>query len=109
MVAILLLNTRVFWCIWKHVNAIADQEAAVGAESSTSRKSAVTVVIITAVFLVGWLPILVKLSSPNDVGAVPMVFVILNSAINPVIYGFRLSEVRRYVARLFANCGPNAN
>ncbi|XP_019619215.1 PREDICTED: lysophosphatidic acid receptor 1-A-like [Branchiostoma belcheri] len=85
-------------------------EAAVGAESSTSRKSAVTVVIITAVFLVGWLPMLVKLSWPDDdVGAVPVVFVILNSAINPIIYGFRLSEVRRYVARLFANCGPNAN
>ncbi|XP_066305466.1 G-protein coupled receptor 6-like [Branchiostoma lanceolatum] len=104
MAAIVLLNMGVFLCLWKHVNAIADQEAAVGAESSTSRKSAVTIVIITVVFLVGWLPILIKMAFPTNVSNVPLIFVILNSAINPVIYGFRLSEVRRSVVLLFANC-----
>ncbi|XP_035685709.1 G-protein coupled receptor 6-like [Branchiostoma floridae] len=109
MAGIVLLNASVFWCLWKHVNAIADQEAAVGAESSTSRRSAITVGIVTVAFLVGWLPLLIKMSFPSDVSDVHMVFMILNSAMNPVIYGFRLSEVRRSVARLFLNCSGNDN
>ncbi|XP_066302114.1 G-protein coupled receptor 12-like [Branchiostoma lanceolatum] len=109
MAAIILLNTGVFWCLWKHVNAIADQEAAVGAESSTSRRSAITIVIITVVFLVGWLPMLTTMSFPAVVSNVSVVFVILNSASNPVIYGFRLSEVRRSIVWLFVNGSGNAN
>ncbi|XP_078600520.1 G-protein coupled receptor 6-like [Branchiostoma floridae x Branchiostoma japonicum] len=108
MAGIILLNTGVFWCLWKHMNAIADQQAAVGAESSTSSRSAITIVIITVMFLVGWLPFLVKLAFATGVNNV-QIFIILNSAINPVIYGLRLSEVRRSVVRLFANCSGNGN
>ncbi|XP_035690050.1 G-protein coupled receptor 6-like [Branchiostoma floridae] len=106
MAAIIFFNLSVFWCLWKHVNAIAAQEAAVGAPPSVSRKSAVTVVIITVVFLVGWLPFSIKMTmfTQDRVSLANMfVFIILNSAINPVIYGFRLREVRRGVARLFRN------
>ncbi|XP_078600521.1 G-protein coupled receptor 6-like [Branchiostoma floridae x Branchiostoma japonicum] len=109
MVGIILLNTGVFWCLWKHMNAIADQQAAVGAESSTRRRSAITIVIITAMFLMGWLPAIIKMAFPTEVSNIYAVFIILNSAINPVIYGFRLSEVRRSVVRLFANCSGNGN
>ncbi|XP_066269794.1 melanocortin receptor 5-like [Branchiostoma lanceolatum] len=104
MVAIFLFNLGIFWCLWKHVSAIAAQEAAVGAQPSVNRKSAITIVIITIVFLVGWMPFFVKLAElSTDMVSVyrRMVFIILNSAINPVIYGFRLKEVRRGVARLF--------
>ncbi|XP_066297958.1 melanocortin receptor 5-like isoform X3 [Branchiostoma lanceolatum] len=106
MAAILLLNLGIFWCLWKHVNAIAAQEAAVGAPPSVNRKSAITIVIITIVFLVGWMPFFIKLAqhSTDMVSLYSMMFfIILNSAINPVIYGFRLKEVRRRVARLFVN------
>ncbi|XP_078589535.1 G-protein coupled receptor 6-like [Branchiostoma floridae x Branchiostoma japonicum] len=106
MAAIVVFNLSVFWCLWKHVNAIAAQEAAVGAPPSVSRKSAVTVVIITVVFLVGWMPFAIKMAmfTQDSASLARMfVFVILNSAINPVIYGFRLQEVRRGVARLFRN------
>ncbi|XP_078590041.1 G-protein coupled receptor 6-like [Branchiostoma floridae x Branchiostoma japonicum] len=106
MAAIVVFNLSVFWCLWKHVNAIATQEAAVGAPPSVSRKSAVTIVIITVVFLVGWLPFSIKMAmfTQDRVSLANIfVFIILNSAINPVIYGFRLQEVRRGVARLFCN------
>ncbi|XP_035698308.1 G-protein coupled receptor 6-like isoform X1 [Branchiostoma floridae] len=106
MSAIFLLNLGIFWCLWKHMNAIAAQEAAVGAPPSVSRKSAITIVIITVVFLVGWMPFFVEISqmSTDMVGVYKtMIFISLNSAINPVIYGFRLKEVRRGVARLFVN------
>ncbi|XP_066279124.1 lysophosphatidic acid receptor 3-like [Branchiostoma lanceolatum] len=103
MAAIILLNSGVFWCLWKLLNAIADQEAAVGAEPSTSRRSAITIVIITIVFLLGWLPTLIRMAS-STVVSMPIIYIVLNSAINPVIYGFRLLEVRRSVARLFV-CG----
>ncbi|XP_078574140.1 melanocortin receptor 5-like isoform X5 [Branchiostoma floridae x Branchiostoma japonicum] len=106
MAAIFLLNLGIFWCLWKHMKAIAAQEAAVGAQPSVNRKSAITIVIITVVFLVGWMPIFVELArlSTNLLTVYGMmVFIILNSAINPIIYGFRLKEVRRYVARLFVN------
>ncbi|XP_035690291.1 lysophosphatidic acid receptor 1-A-like [Branchiostoma floridae] len=39
----------------------------------------------------------------DSVSMAVFVFIILNSAINPVIYGFRLQEGRRGVARLFRN------
>ncbi|XP_035669712.1 G-protein coupled receptor 3-like [Branchiostoma floridae] len=106
MATIFLFNLGIFWCLWKHVNAIAAQEAAVGAQPSVSRKSAITIVIITVVFLVGWMPFFVKLAQlSTDMVSVQytMVLIIVNSAINPVIYGFRLKEVRRGVARLFVN------
>ncbi|XP_035697561.1 G-protein coupled receptor 12-like [Branchiostoma floridae] len=112
MAAIILLNMGVLWCLWKHVNAIAAQEAAVGAEPSTSRKSAITVVLITVVFLVGWMPLFSRMAVlTKDVVSLheTKVFVILNSAINPVIYGFRLKEVRRGVVRLFRNANPAVN
>ncbi|XP_019628053.1 PREDICTED: G-protein coupled receptor 12-like [Branchiostoma belcheri] len=112
MAAIILLNMGVLWCLWKQVNAIAAQEAAVGAEPSTSRKSAFTVVLITVVFLVGWLPLFSRMAMlTTDVGSLheTKVFVVLNSAINPVVYGFRLREVRRGVRRLFRCGGGNAN
>ncbi|KAI8492769.1 S23-interacting protein [Branchiostoma belcheri] len=111
MAAIILLNAGVFWCVWKHMNAIAAQEAALGSQPSINRKSAITVIIITVVFLVGWLPFFVSMAllTEDDVSHAPMmVFIILNSAINPVIYGFRLSEVRRGVVRLFVNTSGNA-
>ncbi|XP_066297397.1 melanocortin receptor 5-like [Branchiostoma lanceolatum] len=109
--AIVLLNTGVFWCLWKHVNAIAAQEATVGAPPSINRKSAITIVLITIVFLVGWLPLLFKMAlfTHDHISVAKMlVFVIMNSAINPVIYAFRLQEVRRGVTRLFVNSNGNA-
>ncbi|KAI8492772.1 S23-interacting protein [Branchiostoma belcheri] len=111
MTAIFLLNAGVFWCLWKHMNAIAAQEAAVGSPPSFDRKSALTVVIITVVFLVGWLPFTVRMAlliKDDRLLAPLMVFIILNSAANPVVYGFRLAEVRRGVARLFVNSSGNA-
>ncbi|XP_066282996.1 G-protein coupled receptor 6-like [Branchiostoma lanceolatum] len=112
MAAIVYFNLSIFWCLWKHMNAIAAQEAAVGAPPSVNRKSAITIVIITIVFLVGWLPFAVKMAmlTQDNVSLSQMfVFIILNSAINPVIYGFRLQEVRRGVARLFGNSHGNGN
>eukprot|EP00058_Branchiostoma_floridae_P022099 XP_002607589.1 hypothetical protein BRAFLDRAFT_71467 [Branchiostoma floridae] len=109
--AIVFLNMGIFWCLWKHVNAIAAQEAAVGAPPSINRKSAITIVLITIVFLVGWLPLLMRMAllTPDRGSLVNMaVFMILNSAINPVIYAFRLQEVRRGVTRLFRNGNGNA-
>ncbi|XP_019621128.1 PREDICTED: melanocortin receptor 4-like [Branchiostoma belcheri] len=106
MAAIFLFNLLIFWCLWKHVNAIAAQEAAVGAQPSVNRKSAITIVIITIVFLVGWMPFFVKVAEMStDMVSVfkMMIFIILNSAINPVIYGFRLKEIRRGVARLLGS------
>ncbi|XP_078663006.1 G-protein coupled receptor 6-like [Branchiostoma floridae x Branchiostoma belcheri] len=111
MAAIILLNAGVFWCVWKHMNAIAAQEAALGSPSSINRKSAITVIIITVVFLVGWLPFSVSMAllTEDDVSHTQMMaFIILNSALNPVIYGFRLAEVRRGVVRLFVNSSGNA-
>ncbi|XP_078667349.1 melanocortin receptor 5-like [Branchiostoma floridae x Branchiostoma belcheri] len=112
MAAIILLNMGVLWCLWKHVNAISAQEAAVGAQPSIKRKSGITLVIITIVFLVGWLPIFIRMAMFTDDYSVlyrMMVFIVMNSAINPVVYGFRLKEVRRGVVRLFANSFGNAN
>ncbi|XP_035696650.1 lysophosphatidic acid receptor 1-like [Branchiostoma floridae] len=112
MAAIILLNMCVLWCLWKHVNAIAAQEAAVGAEPSTSRKSAITVVLITVMFLVGWMPFAVRLSlfTQSDTKLTTMLIcVLVNSSANPVIYGFRLREVRRGVVRLFRNANPAEN
>ncbi|XP_078616724.1 melanocortin receptor 5-like [Branchiostoma floridae x Branchiostoma japonicum] len=112
MAAIILLNMGVLWCLWKHVNAIAAQEAAVGAEPSTSRKSAITVVLITVVFMVGWMPFVVRLSlfTQSDTKLTTMLIcVLVNSSANPVIYGFRLREVRRGVVRLFRNANPAEN
>ncbi|XP_078577044.1 G-protein coupled receptor 6-like [Branchiostoma floridae x Branchiostoma japonicum] len=106
MVSIILLNTRVFWCLWMHMNAIAAQEAAVGSQSSINRKSAITVILITIVFLLGWLPFSVRMAlliKDDDELAKLLVFIVLNSSINPIIYGFRLAEVRRNVARLFVS------
>ncbi|XP_078667468.1 G-protein coupled receptor 6-like [Branchiostoma floridae x Branchiostoma belcheri] len=106
MAAIIVLNMGVLWCLWKHVNAISAQEAAVGARPSINKKSAFTVVIITIVFMVGWLPIFTRMAMlTKDYVSVykVMVFIVLNSAVNPVVYGFRLREVRRSVARLFVN------
>ncbi|KAI8509900.1 G-protein coupled receptor 6 [Branchiostoma belcheri] len=106
MAAIFLFNLGIFWCLWKHVNAIAAQEAAVGAQPSVNRKSAITIVIITVVFLVGWMPFFVQVAQMStDMASVysMIFFITLNSAVNPVIYGFRLKEVRRGVARLFVN------
>ncbi|XP_078576846.1 melanocortin receptor 5-like [Branchiostoma floridae x Branchiostoma japonicum] len=105
MAAIILLNMGVLWCLWKQMNAITAQEAAVGAQSSVNRKSGITLVIITILFLVGWMPIFINMALfTNDFTSlyIMMVFIVLNSAINPVVYGFRLREVRRGVARLFA-------
>ncbi|XP_066296975.1 G-protein coupled receptor 6-like [Branchiostoma lanceolatum] len=104
--AIILLNVAILRCLWKHVNAIAAQEAAVGAQPSTSRKSAVTIVLITAMFLVGWLPFVVRMAlfTASDTKLTTMLIcVLVNSSTNPVIYGFRLEEVRRGVLRLFRN------
>ncbi|XP_078656972.1 melanocortin receptor 5-like [Branchiostoma floridae x Branchiostoma belcheri] len=112
MAAIVLFNVEILRCLWKHVNAIAAQEATVGAQSSTSRRSAFTVVLITAVFLVGWMPIFVRMAMfTQDVALLhhTQVFVILNSAINPMIYAFRLREVRRGVVRLFVNSSGGGN
>eukprot|EP00058_Branchiostoma_floridae_P012400 XP_002597888.1 hypothetical protein BRAFLDRAFT_97874 [Branchiostoma floridae] len=106
MAAIILLNMGVLWCLWKQVNAITAQEASVGAQSSVNRKSAFTIVIITIVFLVGWMPIfstMAMLSTDHISIYRVMVFIVMNSAVNPVVYGFRLKEVRRSVARLFTN------
>eukprot|EP00058_Branchiostoma_floridae_P011689 XP_002597177.1 hypothetical protein BRAFLDRAFT_66305 [Branchiostoma floridae] len=92
MAAIIFFNLSVFWCLWKHVNAIAAQEAAVGAPPSVSRKSAVTIVIITVVFLVGWMPFAIKMAmfTQDSASLARMfVFVILNSAINPTGSVFR--------------------
>ncbi|XP_035685650.1 G-protein coupled receptor 6-like [Branchiostoma floridae] len=111
MAAIVCFNLSIFWCLWTHVNAIAAQEVAVGAPPSVSRKSAVTIVIITVVFLVGWLPFSVKMAmfTQDSVSLSKMfVSIILNSAVNPVIYGFRLQEVRRGVVRLFRSNHVNA-
>ncbi|XP_066270959.1 G-protein coupled receptor 12-like [Branchiostoma lanceolatum] len=108
MAAIILLNMAVLWCLWKHVTAITAQEAAVGAQSSINRKSGITLVIITIVFLVGWMPIFIQMAlfSKNfQMLYRMMVFIVMNSATNPVVYGFRLREVRRGVARLFVNNG----
>ncbi|XP_035685660.1 G-protein coupled receptor 12-like [Branchiostoma floridae] len=112
MAAIVYFNLGVFWCLWKHMNAIAAQEATVASQSSVNRKSAFTIVIITVVFLVGWLPISIRLATMTEdhLGLSEMlVFVIFNSAINPLIYGFRLREVRQGVARLFVKCCGNAS
>eukprot|EP00058_Branchiostoma_floridae_P015586 XP_002601074.1 hypothetical protein BRAFLDRAFT_75509 [Branchiostoma floridae] len=111
MAAIFLFNMGILRCLCKHMNAIAAQEAVVGAQPSTSKKSAITIIIITVVFLIGWLPIFsAMLTKDAESLHRTMVFVILNSSINPVIYGFRLKEVRRGVARLFcANSSRNGN
>eukprot|EP00058_Branchiostoma_floridae_P009577 XP_002595065.1 hypothetical protein BRAFLDRAFT_90174 [Branchiostoma floridae] len=115
MAAIVFFNIGVFRCLWRQVSDIRRQEAAVQAQPITSRKSAVTVLIITVVFLVGWLPLCVVVASevtcredcstniPATLG-----FILLNSAVNPIIYGFRLEEVRRNVKRLFVGRAVNA-
>eukprot|EP00058_Branchiostoma_floridae_P012457 XP_002597945.1 hypothetical protein BRAFLDRAFT_221452 [Branchiostoma floridae] len=100
MAAIVVFNLR--------VSDIRQQEAAVHAHPSTSRKSAVTILILTVSFLVGWLPYCTvmanELGCREDCGNLDpaaIAFVVLNSAVNPVIYGFRLEEIRRSVKRLF--------
>eukprot|EP00058_Branchiostoma_floridae_P003703 XP_002589191.1 hypothetical protein BRAFLDRAFT_74652 [Branchiostoma floridae] len=115
MAAIVCFNLGVFRCLWRQVSDIRRQEAAIQAEPTTSRKSAITVLIITIVFLVGWLPwcaaVANKVACKEDCGSMDpsmMVFVILNSAVNPIIYGFRLEEVRRHVKRLFFGHAVNA-
>ncbi|XP_066281158.1 melanocortin receptor 5-like [Branchiostoma lanceolatum] len=108
MALIVIFNIRVFRCLWQQVSDIRQQEAAVQAQPSTSRKSAITILILTIVFLVGWLPyctvIANEVACTEDCGNVdPAVtaFVTLNSAVNPIIYGFRLREIRRSVKHLF--------
>ncbi|KAI8505226.1 G-protein coupled receptor 6 [Branchiostoma belcheri] len=114
MMAIVFFNVRVFYSLWQHVSDILKQEASVGAPPSTSRKSAVTIVLITGVFLVGWLPYCVAVlgcAASGDCAAVrpTLFFVILNSAVNPVIYGLRLREIRRGVRRLFTGNNRSAD
>ncbi|XP_066296161.1 G-protein coupled receptor 6-like [Branchiostoma lanceolatum] len=112
MGAVVYFNLGIFRCLWKHVSAIAAQEAAVGAQPSVNRRSAITIVIITIVFLVGWLPFSVRLAMfTQDAASLSQmfVFITLNSAISPVIYGFRLQELRRGVARIFRNSHGNGN
>ncbi|XP_035670039.1 G-protein coupled receptor 6-like [Branchiostoma floridae] len=114
MAAIVFFNLGVFRCLWRQVSDIMLQEASVQAQPSTSRKSAVTILIITIVFLVGWLPfcaaVAKEVACKGDCGqnSVQMIFVILNSAVNPIIYGFRLEEIRRNVKRLFVGNAVNA-
>eukprot|EP00058_Branchiostoma_floridae_P011048 XP_002596536.1 hypothetical protein BRAFLDRAFT_96422 [Branchiostoma floridae] len=108
MAAIMFFNLGVFRCLWRQVSDIRRQEAAVQAQPSTSRKSAVTILIITIVFLVSWLPYSATVANEvvckedcNNMDQSMIGLVILNSAINPIIYGFRLEEIRRNVKRLF--------
>ncbi|KAI8509169.1 G-protein coupled receptor 6 [Branchiostoma belcheri] len=115
MAAIVGLNVSVFWCLWQQVSAIRRQEAAVHAQHRTSRKSSITVLIITILFLVGWLPFCIKIADgiacKQDCGITgpPMLgFVILNSALNPIVYGFRLKDIRRGIKRLFFGRAANA-
>ncbi|XP_078620273.1 G-protein coupled receptor 6-like [Branchiostoma floridae x Branchiostoma japonicum] len=116
MVAIVVFNLRVFRCLWRQVSDIRQQEAAVHAQPSTSRKSAVTILILTVSFLVGWLPYCTvmanELGCREDCGNLDpavIAFVVLNSAVNPVIYGFRLEEIRRGVKRLFVGRALETN
>ncbi|XP_078658328.1 lysophosphatidic acid receptor 3-like [Branchiostoma floridae x Branchiostoma belcheri] len=115
MAAVVGLNVSVFWCLWQQVSAIRRQEAAVHAQHSNSRKSSITVLIITILFLVGWLPFCITIADgiacKQDCGITgpPRIgFVIVNSALNPIIYGFRLKEIRRGVKRLFFGRAVNA-
>eukprot|EP00058_Branchiostoma_floridae_P025724 XP_002611214.1 hypothetical protein BRAFLDRAFT_71174 [Branchiostoma floridae] len=115
MAAIMLFNLGVFRCLWRQVSDIRRQEAAVQAQPTTSRKSSITVLIITVVFLAGWLPwcVLVanEVACKGDGGNMDpsmVASVLLNSAVNPVIYGFRLEEIRRNVKRLFVGRAVNA-
>ncbi|XP_035698660.1 lysophosphatidic acid receptor 1-A-like [Branchiostoma floridae] len=101
MAAIVCLNTGIFWCLWKQVSAIRRQEAAVHAQHSTSRKSSITILIITILFLMGWLPFCIRMvevvsckQNCNETDPPMLGFVVLNSALNPIIYGFRLKEIR---------------
>ncbi|XP_035670044.1 G-protein coupled receptor 6-like [Branchiostoma floridae] len=114
MAAIVFFNLGVFRCLWRQVSDIRRQEAAVQAEPSTSRKSAVTILIITIVFLVSWLPYSAVVANEvfckedcNDMDQSMIGLVILNSAVNPIIYGFRLKEIRRNVKRLFVGNAVN--
>ncbi|XP_078573145.1 G-protein coupled receptor 6-like [Branchiostoma floridae x Branchiostoma japonicum] len=115
MAAIMFFNLGVFRCLWRQVSDIRRQQAAVQAQPSTSRKSAITVLIITVVFLVGWLPwcavVAGEVTCREDCSTkIPATlgFILLNSAVNPIIYGFRLEEVRRNVKRLFVGKAVNA-
>ncbi|XP_035670043.1 G-protein coupled receptor 6-like [Branchiostoma floridae] len=115
MAAIVFFNLGVFRCLWRQVSDIRRQEAAVQAQPSTSRKSAVTILIITIVFLVSWLPYSAVVANEvfckedcNDMDQSMIGLVILNSAVNPIIYGFRLKEIRRNVKRLFVGNAVNA-
>ncbi|XP_066299061.1 lysophosphatidic acid receptor 1-A-like [Branchiostoma lanceolatum] len=95
------------WCLWQQVSVIKRQEAAVQANHRTSRKSSVTILIITVLFLAAWLPFCVNIAGAvacqqdcsNDDPPL-LAIVVLNSALNPIIYGFRLKEIRRGVKRL---------
>ncbi|XP_066299406.1 melanocortin receptor 5-like [Branchiostoma lanceolatum] len=108
MAAIVGLNTGIFWCLWQQVSAIKRQEAAVQANHRTSRKSSITILIITVLFLAAWLPFCVNIAGAvacqqdcsNNDDAPMLALVVLNSALNPIIYGFRLKEIRRGVKRL---------
>ena len=103
---------KIFRIVRKHQQQIKEQTIAVSHLPANTvnilkcRKSAVTVLYIYGLFLIFYLPFMVLLMIKKFVGytrTVRIVYeytatvVFINSCLNPVVYCFRIGEIRRAV------------
>ena len=106
---------KIFRIVRKHQQQIKDQTIAVSHLPSNTvnilkcRKSAVTVLYVYGLFLIFYLPFMVLLVTEKFVGytrTVKIVYeyattaVFINSFLNPVVYCWRIGEIRRAVKNL---------
>ena len=103
---------KIFRIVRKHQQQIKDQTIAVShlpafkVKIFKCRKSAVTVLYIYGLLLIFYLPVMVSLMMKTFIGYTRTVMIVdeyaatavfINSCLNPVVYCWRISEIRRAV------------
>ena len=103
---------KIFRIVRKHQQQIKDQTIAVShlpafkVNIFKCRKSAVTVLYIYGLLLIFYLPVMVSLMMKTFIGYTRTVMIVdeyaatavfINSCLNPVVYCWRISEMRRAV------------
>ena len=108
-----LSTLKIFQIVRRHQRQIAQQQQSVQSNTVNvlkSRKSAVTVLYVYGLFVISYLPVLVIMLTQTFTGfnkTTKVAFnyvataVFINSFLNPVVYCWRIREIRRAVKNVF--------